>query len=145
MFLDSDCIVKRPCNVSEFFEDGKPVLLKTAYDKVGDAICWKGITEKFLGEELQFEYMRRLPIIYHRSTLENFIEKFPKAKEYILSQPNRAFSEFNAVGGYVELNESENYEIVDTDNGFPEAPIRQFWSWGGITKEVKQEIESYLK
>src|SRR5690348_1072398 len=69
LFMDSDCIVKHLCNVSDFFRNGKPILLKTKYDQVGDAICWKAITEKFLGYEVEYEYMRRLPVIYHTSSL----------------------------------------------------------------------------
>jgi glycosyltransferase involved in cell wall biosynthesis len=145
MFLDSDCVIKHTCNVQDFFSDGRPILLKTKYEKVGDAICWKEITEKFVGFKVDFEYMRRLPVVYHRNSLVGLVDMFPNIKKYILNCDHRSFSEFNAIGAYIENFESERYEIVDTDDEIPYSPVRQFWSWGGITSEVKQEIEQYLK
>jgi len=145
LFMDSDCIVKHPCNVSDFFRNGKPILLKTKYDQVGDAICWKSITEKFVGFSVEYEYMRRLPVVYERNTLLGLDAINENIRQYIISQPNRAFSEFNAIGAFIDKFQKHKYEIIDTDDEVPYSPVRQFWSWGGITKEVKAEIESYLK
>lgn len=145
LFMDSDCIVKHSCTVNDFFRNDKPILLKTKYEQVGDAICWKEITERFVGHQVDFEYMRRLPVVYENNTLLNLVCKYENIREYIISQPNRSFSEFNAIGAFIEKYESGKYEIIDTDNEVPYSPVRQFWSWGGITKEVKQEIEQYLK
>ncbi len=150
LFMDSDCIFTRPVRPEDYFKDGKPIIYKTDYSKVGDAICWKAVTEKFIGFPLQFEYMRQMPLVYRRDTLYNlcagsFGENF---ETMILQQPANQFSEFNLIGAYAEAFEPENYEFIETDlattSRFESNPLIQYWSWGGIDSK-REEIENYLK
>lgn len=113
LFSDSDLIFDHPINLQDFIADGKPEILYTSYDKVGDAICWKEPTETFIKEPQEFEWMRRNALIYHRSTLEA-IEKYEPNLEYIIMTSQR-FSEYNAIGAYAWKYEREKYNFVNTD------------------------------
>lgn len=148
LFVDSDVIFKQGANVSDYFIENKPIILKAKYDTVGEAICWKKPTEKLFKEEIEYEYMRRAPQLFYKKTLEMFNESFPDIENYIISQPYRKFSEFNALGFYAEKMQPDEYEIIDITNGLPdiipENKCVQKWSWGGITDEIRKELESYL-
>jgi hypothetical protein len=148
LYVDSDVIFKHNADVRDYFHNNKPVILKANYNSVGGAICWKKPTEKLFKENIDFEYMRRAPQLFNRSTLEMINDSFPDLENYIMSQPYRQFSEFNALGFYAEKMQPESYEIIDITNGtpdyIPENKSVQKWSWGGITQEIKTELESYL-
>lgn len=150
LFPDSDTLFTMPVTPKDFTREGKPLILKTKYEKVETAIIWKPVTEKALGYPVEFEFMRRLPFCYHSSTLKSLREymKDKHGKElnaYIEEQPNRAFSEFNVVGAFADKFERDKYDFQDTDDGLPTLYVRQFWSWGGLTDEVMTEINDILK
>lgn len=149
LFVDSDVIFKPNADVRDYFHNNKPIILKAEYKSVGGAICWKKPTEKLFKENVEFEYMRFAPQLFHRSTLEMINESFPDIENYIMSQPYRQFSEFNVLGFYAEKMQYEQYSIIDVTNGvpgwLPENKSVQKWSWGGITEEIKSELENYLK
>jgi hypothetical protein len=112
-FSDSDCIFDHDINVQDFVSDGNPEILYTHYSKVGDAVCWKKPTETFIKERVDYEFMRRNCLIYHRSTLEA-IEKYEPNLEYIIMNSER-FSEYNAIGVYAWTYEKDKYNFTDTD------------------------------
>lgn len=149
LFVDSDVIFKPNADVRDYFYDNKPIILKQKYENVGEAICWKKPTEKLFKEQIDYEYMRRAPQIFHKSTLEKINENFPDLENYIINQPYRQFSEFNALGFYAEKMENDSYSIIDVTKGvpdyLPENKSVQKWSWGGITADIKKEFENYLK
>jgi glycosyltransferase involved in cell wall biosynthesis len=143
LFVDSDVVFYEGAHVDDYFKDGKPVILKDKYENVGEAICWKPITEKLFGKEIKYEYMRRAPQLYCKSSLVKINKRFPELERYIVGQPFRAFSEFNALGFFIESStEAKKYEFIDLSN--EEAPItrsKQFWSWSGLTTSERKELE----
>ena len=150
-FTDSDCIFLEPVDYQKLIRDGKSEILYTAYfdangtNQMGDAICWKAATERFLKQPVDFEFMRRNNLIYRRDTLVNLKNWFPRdLKRYILSQGT--FSEFNALGAFAFVNEKEKYNFVNTsDWTFVPTPFKQYWSWGGLTPEIENEIKAVLQ
>jgi hypothetical protein len=149
VFVDSDCCFKSPVDLSvELFEGELPIVYKTVYEHVGDAICWKEITEKTVGANLKYEYMRRLPFVFLSKTLKSAslyinILHDCNISDYVMRQPGRHFSEFNYLGAYAELNEKENYRFKDTEKeGYGNDYLKQNWSWGSITPEIKAELEA---
>lgn len=158
-FMDSDCIFTREIRPEYLFQDGKPIVLKTHYSKVGDAICWKEPTERALGAEVEYEYMRRHPMTFYTKDIEaanKHIEKTKQvtADQYILSQ--KTFSEFNYLGAYINKYKSDKYVFVDTNiptvdtsagqvNSFHQEFVKQYWSWGGLTEEIKKDLEDKLR
>lgn len=142
LYVDSDVIFHSPTDLSEYFVWGKPYLMKTRYELVGDAICWKAETEKILGVEVNYEYMRRIPLLYKRSTLENL----DKHVDVMTLAKLERLSEFNLIGAFIANYESDQYYMIDTEKDeFPKLAARQFWSWGGITEEIINEINQFLK
>lgn len=144
LFVDSDCVFFRPFTLSSFMRDGKPVLLKTRYGNLGGGEVWKSITESVVGWEVEFEYMRRLPLMYRRDTFLKFREQFPDLISRLAGMQGRDFSEFNAIGAFIDREDPEGYYIVDTEDWIPDAVAKQFWSWGGISPEIKDEMEGMV-
>lgn len=144
LFVDSDCVFFRPFCPDDFLVDGKPVLLKTRYELVGDGIVWKKITERTLSFEVSYEYMRRMPLIYRRNTLIALRNAYPQIRYDLFRMMSREFSEFNVIGAFVERYEPNQYQILDTEvDELPPLFCRQFWSWGGITPLVQSEMDSF--
>lgn len=149
LFTDSDCIFYRPFDCKDLLKDGKPVIYKTKYDKVGEGIVWKDITEKALNKEVEYEYMRRLPLLYKRSTLSDLRDYIHilhgrTLEGYIISRPYRQFSEFNVLGAFAELYCPEEYYFHDTDLGIEEPYLKQFWSWSNLTDTERMEIQNMI-
>lgn len=145
LFVDSDCIFAKATDISKI----KPGIYKTHYSKVGDAICWKEPTEKALKMDVEFEYMRRLPLMYFSETIRDCREYLEMIhgvtiEQYITSQPFRKFSEFNVLGAFAEKL-TKKYKFLDTDLGVEDPFVLQCWSWGGITPEIKNKIEGILQ
>ena len=145
LYSDSDLIFNTNIDLHNFITNEKPEILYTDYSKVGDAICWKEVTEKFIGRELDYEFMRRLPLIYHRSTIVE-INKNYDIEDTIMNKFSDRFSEFNSIGAWVFYNDSDKYKLTNTDNWSYVQPMgKQYWSHGGLTEEIKKEIELILK
>lgn len=149
LFIDSDCIVLEPVTPKSFMVDGKPLILKTTYEELGDSVPWQPITEKALGWKPTYEYMRRLPIMYwreHISQLKNYmqIRHTKKLDTYICEQPHNAFSEFNVLGAFCERYYSNEYHFQDTQTGIPKAIVWQYWSHD-FHNENKETILGKIK
>jgi hypothetical protein len=143
LFVDSDVCFNRPVDVrEEYFVNGKPYLMKTRYELVGDAICWKQPTEEILNINLDFEYMRRIPLMFKSDTLRLLDEQVD-----CLSLASRErLSEFNIIGAYAAINQESEYYIIDTETDtFPSECAKQGWSWGGLTPEIKEQLNEWTK
>jgi len=139
LYSDSDCIYTAPFDVSELFKEGRPILPLTPYEELkGDGgYAWKEITEKLLGYEVRYEFMRRHPNIHYRDTLVAFAKDYPNLYKRVTG---RNVSEFNLLGAYAFKKELNYYftEIADT------VPCKQYWSYSGLTNEERAEIEGYI-
>lgn len=150
MFVDSDCVFTKLTTPNDFIKSGKPIILKTPYETIPEVIFWKELTELTLKEEVEFEYMRRLPLLYRRDTIENclnHVNPFHEQglKTFISRQPNHEFSEFNLLGAYAEKYEGDKYKFIDTTkNELPETHVLQNWSWSKISQSKRVEIERLL-
>jgi hypothetical protein len=143
MFVDSDCLFYTPTDLTKLVRHDKPEILYTHYSKVGDAICWKECTERFMNDTVHHEYMRRLPLIYHRDTLEKIHSLEPNLENIIMNSGR--FSEFNALGAWAHRYESHKYRFENTDNWqYVDAIIKQLWSHCR-NNNSKLEKEEYQK
>lgn len=143
MYADSDCIFDKHTNLKDLVIDGKPEILYTDYSKVGDAICWKECTDRFMNEPQQFEFMRRLPLVYHRSTIETIYNLVPDLERRIMT--SERWSEFNCFGAWAFRHEKDKYRFVNTDNWTYSPSIsRQFWSHSGLNGNDLTEINNIL-
>lgn len=148
VFWDSDVIACEPVDVSEWFFNGRPIVYKTSYNSIETP--WKPITEKAVGFSVEWEYMRRMPLIYFTDTIaasSKWIEDKHgiTLKRYLNSQPYRSFSEFNAMGAYAEKFECDRYKFIDTDTvELPKNKVHQFWSWSGLDSKDLEQIKQYI-
>jgi FkbM family methyltransferase len=153
MYLDSDCIITQKIDVADFLVDGRPIVWKSSYASITPegGFSWQEFTSKVIGQTPTHEYMRRFPFLYLSTTLIDFADYIKRTHgkhidRYIQKQAYRQFSEFNAIGFFAELFHNRYYEFIDTDAGpMPESHIIQFWSWGGISPEIKAKIDEALK
>jgi hypothetical protein len=153
LYVDSDSVFNTPCTPNNWTHDNKPILLKKSYAKLAadrisyKATCWRPITKNITGIDVQYEYMRRMPIIFKTETIEltrrTILDKLRK----IILGEIKEFSEFNAIGAIAELHHSQYYTIIDEDQNpelIPPNTANQYYSWGGITPEIKEQIEKIL-
>lgn len=149
--VDSDCIFTEPVTPETFMTDGKVDWLYTPWESVGDDAkrAWGGVMTKCLGEPPPAEFMRRSAQMIPRWALQEFrgfvAERHGVSLEhYIMSQPGRYFSEYNCLGFFLWKFHREKINWINTDERIPPSVVRQFWSWGGTTPEIKAEINRLL-
>jgi len=142
LFVDSDVVFYEGADVRGYFHDNKPVILYDKYENVGEAIVWKPVVEMLFQEEVQYEYMRRAPQLFLKSTLELFAELFPEIEKYAIGQPYRKFTEFNILGFFAHKHQEEAYSFISLwNNPVPVNKSKQYWSWSGMTEEERKELE----
>lgn len=165
LFIDSDTVLTRPVTPETFMRDGKPLWLITPYAHLEAGIAelsranagfhcgvmtWKAITEKFIGQPVEYEFMRRFPMLIPRS-LHKAAAAFCQAHhgqrltDYILSQPAKEFSEFNALGALAYYRARDQFSWLDTTKEpLPELVAIQKWSHDPFTEADKAEFEQIL-
>lgn len=161
LHMDADCLFNRPVTPSEFADGIRPVILYEPYENMNGSAArlWQKPTSLAVGYDVKHEFMRRHPFMYERVTYPRARKRIEEVtgknwREYIvgLSDPNNklTFSEFNFMGAFIwsrpDIKKRYSFARVG-GHGVIVRPdtIRQFWSWGGITPEVRAEIEGILK
>lgn len=154
LHIDSDTVFTRPVTPETYFTNGKIDWLFTPYSMIDTP--WKPITEKFLRQLVEFEFMRRAPqMIPH--WLYDALRMFCIHKHgctlpmYILKQPYRAFSEYNALGAfayYFRHDTRDRFNWINTaevpESEWPPLTVLQKYSHGGLTPEIVAEFEQIL-
>ncbi len=143
--VGSDCIVWDEFRPDQFFLDGKPIMLYTSYSLLPPGVPWRPGTSRAMGQDLQYEFMRRLPLVYPKALFEpmrRHIESVHRMPfpSYVQSQIGRGdFSESNIMGAFAYLFRPQLYTWLLTDNGLPELPknpLGQMWSHGGLDRPM---------
>lgn len=160
LHLDSDIIITKPMNVSEFFCDGKPILFHTPYTIVEklnpNVLFWQIAVTNALGWVPIHEFMRSRFLTYKRtlySKTRELIENNTKqpVDEYIKIQKNeypQTFAEYPTLGEvawkffhddyyWVDTEKREHYKFEESDR-----KVKQMWSHQPPTDE---DIELYKK
>lgn len=144
--VDSDCVFQRSTTPGDLADAGRPHVLMEPYARLDSHAPWQALTERFLGAEISYEFMRRPPYTYPR-WLYPALRKWCQARhgvsldEYVLSRPPRGFSEFNALGAYAYRHHRDSFAWLDvTDGAVPPGACRVFWSHRGLDAAVYQEI-----
>ena len=140
LHTDSDCIFTEPVTPSDYFQDGKPVLLCRPYSVVASIEPgherWQAVASRALGFEVTHDYMVRHPAVHHRSiypALRNFIRNVQNKpfREYVLSGSNeypQGFCEFVTLGAYARKFHPDLYTFIDIGDK-PEPPNKLFQGW----------------
>lgn len=152
MFVDSDCCFHDYFSPNNYIDDGKiiyPIGKYTEMKKNNDSgYMWKKYTESILNIDIEFEFMRRQPLMFKKKSLENlqkwFLEnKKEKLEDNLKKIKNREISEFNLLGAFTYYIEKDSdYLFTENLNNFENKnPCHQFRSWDGITKDIKFILE----
>lgn len=145
-FMDSDCMFTRPVTPDDFIENGKPIILMTKYSSLGGSIPWQKPTETYMGSSVLYEYMRTNGLMYHKDTLVQISVYHPNLIWEIKQIRDRSFSEFNFIGAFAHKHVANKYAFKDTETDVWEPfPILQKWSWGGLTPEIRDELNLILQ
>jgi ADP-heptose:LPS heptosyltransferase/glycosyltransferase involved in cell wall biosynthesis len=151
-FWDSDAIATGPFDSGRLFQDGKILYLKTPYAALPPEVAekWQPVTERWLGEPVSCEFMRRLPITFYASHLAELRRWFRQRHgqslwEALEPLEGAAFSEFNLMGAWAQRHRPQAYRWLDTtEEAAAPLPCRQYWSLGGVTPEIAAEIAQVL-
>lgn len=154
LYWDSDVLAIRPFSPKDLMIDGKPRCLETPYAKLvtangSSAVPWQSIVERALGHPVAKERMRQHPFLTNRMALIGLRDYMQMLHgipivDYIASQPNREFSEFNVLHSWAADHAPDMFTFWDTEKGVPEPFVRQWWSWSGMTQEIREEMEKLL-
>jgi hypothetical protein len=113
--VDSDNIFISEHEPTVYFKDGLPVVGIMKWADMPQQI-FKPYTDKALGFESDYNFMRRLPLVYHKNLFKQFrnhIEnKHGELLNYMKLLDN--FSEFNALGAFAYKFQKEAYYWIDT-------------------------------
>lgn len=146
MHWDSDSILTEDVTPETFMVEGRPIIYKEPYSAL-EGVPWQPIVAEALGWTPEFEFMRRHPFVYPRKLYRDVRRHLEGAHgvnmaAYVTSRPARSFSEFNVMGAYAwsKCPELFTWRHPSEDK----CVVRQFWSWGGITDEIRAEIRSHL-
>jgi len=148
--VDSDCVFVQPVRPDTLFEQGLPRLTMVPYRTLDRHVPWRGLTERFIGAPVEYEFMRSPPYMFPRwlyPALRRHVRALHgvTAEHYVLSQPPRGFSEINALAAYAYVHERDAFTWIDLSRASaPEALCRAYWSWGGIDAGTEAELEALL-
>lgn len=140
LHTDSDCIFTEPVTPDDYFVDGKPVLLIEPYANLKDC-PWQEVTQRVIGERIDWETMRRHPQVNPRGLYSDFRRHVARThqvpfEQWVLSQKATfpwGFSEHNALGAFAWNDPvwHNAYHWIDVSKeGHPPSSkkLTQFWS-----------------
>lgn len=148
--VDSDWIFQRPVRPRDLLAGDRARIRRCPVSRLGRHRPWQLPTERFLGWPVAHDYMHQPPFTYPRWLYEAVREHCRRThgtdvESYVLACPPRGFSEFNALGGYAHARCEERFEWIDVGPEPVADPLcRCYWSWGGLTAEVRSQLNDLL-
>ncbi len=151
--FDSDCIFTRPVTPQDLMVDDKPLWLMTPFVDIlpTDKNLGAHIESMrgFSGIDPEFEYMRRHSQVVPRwayGCFRDYVQERHNQsfEKWALSQSFRGVTEFNFLGQFLHREFPNFIHFHDTRFGVPDSYLKQYWSWDGITDEIRKEIETIL-
>jgi FkbM family methyltransferase len=128
-YIDSDAMLVMPTDLDkDLCVDGKPIIWQTRYDKIQTP--WQNIVAGILGLQPQYEYMRAFPFTYWRETVKccrEHVEKIHGKPLHEVMRPTRFWSEFNVMGFYARVFQSDRYVWKDTEEMFLQKNKEHHW------------------
>jgi hypothetical protein len=149
--VDADCIFTRATQPRDLAPDNRPVAVTRPIAELGRHYPWRLPTEEFLGFTVDLDFMQQSPFTYPRwlyPILRHHCQQLHgrSIEEHVLSRPPRGFSEFNALGAYAHRHHREHFDFRPADDPRVFLPhCDWYWSWGGITPEIRERIEAAIE
>lgn len=163
---DSDGIFKMPCAPEHFAWNDKPYWIARSWESlvsddphnpgakiISDNMQWRGVTSEQLGFDPELftmavncqlipldvlpSYRTHVGNVHRKPFIDYMVEgrnEFP---------PTR--TDFNALGAFFHKFHRERFFWYDVMNPpFPGDRKKSYWSWGGFTPQIREEIEGFL-
>jgi hypothetical protein len=149
--VDADCIFMRATKPRDLAPDSRPVVVTQPIAELGRHYPWRLPTEEFLGFKVELDFMQQPPFVYPRwlyPIVRHHCRQLHgrSIEEHVLSRPPRGFSEFNVLGAYAHRYHGENFDFRRADGPHVPPPhCDWYWSWGGITTEIRARIEEAIE
>lgn len=167
LHMDSDCIFHTSSTPEDFFTDGRPDYLFRPYESlisvdprnprnkvISDCYQWKNHTERQLGFKCDAYTMTRHPTVFPASFYAPYrkhltaIHRMPYRDWFLTgrNQHPQDRMDFTAMGAWAKRYMPEKFHWIDVSAGpYPKDRLRAYWSHGGITPEIRREIEGFLR
>ena len=148
MHVDADCIFTRATQPQDLTPGGRPLVLMRPIAELGRHYPWQRPTEDFRGFAVDLDFMQQPPFVYPRWLYPLLREHCLAThgvpiEHYVMRRPPRGFSEFNALGAYAFRHHAEAFDFRRMRRDL--APqCDWYWSWGGLTPEIRLRIEAGL-
>ncbi|MFA1550217.1 hypothetical protein [Actinomadura chokoriensis] len=148
--VDSDCVFERSTTPGDLTCEGRPYVLMEPYARLDRHIPWRALTERFLGEDVGHEFMRRPPYTFPRWLYPALRKRSRELhgmslEEYVMSRPPRGFSEFNALGAYAYRHHRDAFHWIDVaHDAAPPPPCHVFWSRQNLDASIRAEIRRLI-
>lgn len=167
LHMDADCLFIKESSPSHYFTAGLPQYLFRSYASlseedpmrpgtkvISDCAQWQAPTEAQLGFKVSHAYtMCRHPTVFpvgFYAAYRSHIESFHRVKftSYFLSGRNEFPSnrmDFTSMGAFAFYRMKGSFRWIDIQaEPYPKDRVKAFWSHGGVTLEIKRELESLL-
>jgi hypothetical protein len=163
IYIDSDCVWTETLHVESLFDsDGAPVALYAPFSILGKASPWQPSTEAALGFPCPHETLRRHGAIVSPAELKRLRAWFISARgisldAYIRKEgaAGRNLAEFCILGSWLwhfhkdsrawYMAGGESKEHGKPGGDVPHLPLRQYWSYSGVTNEIASELDKLLQ
>ena len=167
--FDSDCVITNPFSPLDNLVGGKPIIFAASFEYLASTksrgVIWQGMCEAAIGFKPKYETMHH-PTTYLRGSFAHFrniVEKHTGQQfdQYVLSQRNefpQTFAELTSLGAvclrdfpdqyfFFDWFAANNLTLPNSDAGesIKVLKLNQYWSRGGITPEIRRELEEILK
>lgn len=162
--VDSDSIFYEVHKPDVYFsiDKHKPDMLMTSYNYifekrqndsnvVKNIQRWKKIASDFIKSDVEFEFMRRMPLLYkpdRMKKMREFVTKEHGCDILTYLKDKKTFTEYNCFGAFLHKHFNNDYTWIDTvtDNHLLQTavtPMVQNWSKSDINKK-RELIESLI-
>lgn len=167
MHLDADCIYHTPTTPEDYFLNDKPVYLVRSWHSlvtedpknpgskcISDCMQWRGPTEFQLGFRTEMYTMCRHPTVlpmFFYGPYRTHIERLHRQsfQQFMLSGRNefpQDRMDWTAMGAFAFHQMPAAFSWYDIGRFSPPKDRQKaYWSHGGISAEVKQELEGFIK
>ncbi len=163
--FDSDCIFTKPVTPENLMVKTmskgsvplviaqKPLWLMTPFVEILHTDKNLGAhvesMRNFSGIDPEFEYMRRHSQVIPRwayGCFRDYVQQrhHQSFEEFAMRQGFRGVTEFNFMGQFLHREFPNFIHFHDTRFGVPESYLKQYWSWDGVTPEIRAEMEKIL-
>jgi hypothetical protein len=149
--VDSDCIFVRDTAPDDFIVDTRARIARRPIERLGRERPWQRPTEKFLGWAVRHDFMLHPPFTFPRWLYDSVRRHAVAAhgvdlETYLDAQPPRGFSEFNVLGAYAWRCAPDRFLWAHANEDQPprDPHCRWYWSWGGLDRYTRLEIQQIL-